>query len=352
MGAAILLAACCPSAFAQSTPTEFADMALEDLLKIEVNEYGDENTSEEQRWAFSYTYRRSSSGGYRSGTTDLTFDDVLFSPGDVRTSQNFPVLPTYICQYVHAFSGTYALNDKVFASISIPYISQSTEHISSVPGFSDFTLKSDGIGDIGLNVSYQARTSRRSALQFTAGLRLPTGSIDKKGDTPRNGTGTLERLPYTMQIGSGTVDIAGAANYSHYIDNLQFAANINGTLRTGANDNGYRLGHNYGAAVSAQYSKLHWFQPGLRISVRKNLSIAGQDDSLLVPQPIPFPASITNPDNFGGTKVYGTAFVKICPKDDCSYSLSAEIGEPIYQNLEGIQPKDRHQLSLSLGAKF
>jgi hypothetical protein len=39
-------------------------------------------------------------------------------------------------------------------------------------------------------------------------MRLPTGSIDEVGDTPRNGSGTLERLPYTMQLGSGTYDFA------------------------------------------------------------------------------------------------------------------------------------------------
>ena len=53
---------------------------------------------------------------YRSGTTDFTFDEVLFSPGEVRTNQNYPVVPTFICQDVYALSAGYAISDNITAN--------------------------------------------------------------------------------------------------------------------------------------------------------------------------------------------------------------------------------------------
>lgn len=340
------------SAAAQSTPTELADMALEDLLNFEVADENADGDTPENRWNFSYTYRKLSSGGYRSGTQDYSFQDVLFSPGEVRTSMNYPVVPTYICQNVHAFAAGYALTDKVSVNVVVPYITQGTDHISSVPGFSDFLLKSKGIGDIGVSASYLKQTSNLSAFQFSLGLRVPTGSIDERGDTPRGGMGTLERLPYTMQIGSGTLDFTGAVNYSRRIDDFKLGLSANTTLRTGTNDNDYRLGNNYGASAWLQHTKNHWFQPGVRLSLREIEAIKGGDVSLRVPAAFPYPASITNPANYGGTKINLSAIVKVCPKKDCKVSFSGEYGEPIYQNLNGIQPKDRRFLSASAAVKF
>lgn len=338
-------------AHAQSTPTELADMALEDLLNFDVIE--DSYSKEENdKWSFSYTYRKLSSGKYRSGTTDFTFQDVLFSPGETRTDQNYPVVPTFICQEVYALSAGYAISENITANVVVPYIEQGTDHISSVPGFPEFLLKSKGIGDISVSASYLKRLKKDDALQFNLGIRLPVGSIDETGDTPRNGVGTLERLPYTMQIGSGTLDFAASANYFKQIKHLRLGANAGTTIRTGKNDNNYRLGNNYGAALSAQFSKRHMFQPGTRLSLRKIESIKGRDDSLLVPSVFPFPAGITNPDNYGGTKMTLAAIVKICPKKNCKISFTGEYGVPIHQNLNGVQPQDRNYGSFSANVTF
>ncbi len=340
------------SALAQSTPTELADMALEDLLNFEITDEGTQSNAPTNKWNFSYTFRKLSSGGYRSGTEDFTFDEVLFSPGETRTLQNFPVVPTFICQNVHAFSAGYSLSNNVSVNVVVPYIKQGTDHISSVPGFADFLLESDGIGDIGISASYQIRPTLLSALQFTLGVRLPTGSINETGDTPRGGTGTLERLPYTMQIGSGTFDFTGAVNYSKLVGDFRVGVNANTTIRTGQNDNDYRLGNNYGAAAFAQYAKNHWFQPGVRVNFREIESIKGGDTSLRVPAAFPYPASITNPDNYGGEKINISAILKVCPENDCRVSFTGEYGEPLFQNLNGIQPKDRRYASVSAAIKF
>ena len=337
-------------AFAQSTPTELADLSLEDLLNLEVPET--DHDAERQRWSLSYSYRRLNVGNYKSGRNDLSFDDVLFSPGETRTNTNYPVVPTFIAQNVHAISATYAITDAASLSIAVPYISQGNHHISSVPGFSDFLLSSDGIGDIALTAGFKKRINMVSAIKVNVGMHFPTGSIDELGDTPRNGPGTLERLPYTMQLGSGTHDLTLSLNYSRIKGPFNFGVNVNSTIRTGLNDNGYRLGNNYSVAVWTHFMRIHWLQPGFRVAVRHIGEIRGQDASLLVPAAFPFPASITDPSNFGGEKINTSFTLRSCTTQRCKYSITAEVGKPIYQHLNGVQPKERFNLSVTAGVQF
>ncbi len=335
------------AAIAQSTPTELASISFEDLLNVSVTT--DQNESKDsKRWKFGYAYRSLSVGGYKSGSQSISFDDVLFSPGESRTLQNYPVVPTFIDQEVHAFSAKYACSNKFSVSLIVPIIEQSTDHISIVPGFDQFILSTKGLGDIALDSSYHW-TDKKTSTRSSLGLRLPTGSINELGDTPRNGAGTLERLPYTMQLGSGTYDISFAINRAHDISGgYSVGGGFATTIRTGINDNGYRLGDTASANLWFENNSHFRFQPIARIGFRHNAQISGADTSLLVPGPFQFPASITDPDNFGGEKITASFAIQSCAVQTCDHYLTAEFGRPLYQDLNGIQPKKRNSFSISV----
>ena len=334
-------------AYAQSTPTELADLALEDLLSVDVGTNVD-GEKKHKKWEFNYSYRKLDIGGYKTGTNNLTFDEVLFSPGqEARTQSNYPVVPTYICQSVNAVSAKYNFNGTTSLSVIVPYIYQESEHISSVPGFADFTLISEGIGDVGVKLSRNYALSPASNVNLVGGIRIPTGSINETGDTPRNGSGTLERMPYTMQNGSGTIDLTFNASYQKaQTANVSWGVGSNVMIRTGKNKNDYRLGNNYGANSWVKYTGHEWFRPGLRLSARNIESIKGLDLGLTIPGPFPFPASITDPDNYGGTKAHIAVNTDVCLKASCDISMSFEYGKPIYLDLNGVQPKDQDYVSI------
>ncbi len=336
------------TAFAQTTPAELIDLSLEDLLDMNV----EEEKRNDNKWEFGITYTKGSFGGYLSGTDQKTFQDVLFSPGETRTNQNYPVVPTYICQNAFSYSVQYNLSNNSSVSISVPHIEQRTEHISSIPNFQDFTIRTKGIGDIAIAYSHSKKLSTNSNITGIFGVRLPTGAINETGDTPRNGVGTYERLPYTMQLGSGTFDLTSSVTYTRSLKDINTGINLNGTLRTGRNSNDYRLGNGVNASVFARYTKHKFFQPGLRLSARHISQIKGGDVSLRVPTAFPFPASITDPQNYGGERINITASVKSCLNTDCTLSVSADYNDPIYQNLNGIQPMEPKTFSLGSSIKF
>lgn len=349
--ALFLCAALCThnAAWAQSTPTELADLSLEDLLDVEI---GGEKLKHAQKWELSASFKKLDIGGYKNGTRDLSFDEVLFSAGEMRTQQNYPVVPTFICQVAFSLSAKYQIDHNTAIGVQVPYLMQDTEHISSVPGFADFTLSSKGLGDIAVGLSRKLSSRKNQNISIQAGLRLPVGDINVMGDTPRGGAGTMERLPYTMQLGSGTLDLTGGFNYGRQFNSVKLNANVNAVVRTGTNDNNYRLGNNYAANFSATHVGHTHFEPFAKASLRKINSINGIDKGLTIPGEFPFPASITDPSNYGGEKIVLTAGTKLCLDSHCDSNVTGEIGVPIYQNLNGIQPKEQSRISLALGTRF
>ncbi|NNC37914.1 MAG: hypothetical protein EX271_12865 [Acidimicrobiales bacterium] len=339
-----------PVANAQTTPSELVDLSLEDLLNIDVT--SKDKDAKKNKWDIGYSYVQGSFGGYQIGTENVSFDDVLFSPGEIRTNNNFPVVPTYISQHIQTVYVSYSFGKDMAVNLFVPHISQSTEHISSVPGFSDFTLKSSGFGDIGVNLAKLVSVSERSSIKGNVGVRIPTGSINETGDTPRNGSGTDERLPFTMQTGSGTLDLTGSVTYAKNTNAFTYGTTLRTTVRTGMNENGYRLGNSVGASIFGHFNKHYAFQPGVQVYYRHIGRIEGEDASLKVPMAFPYPASITNPLNYGGDKLGLTGMIKSCTDASCKISFNAEYGGALYQNLNGIQPKKRNIFSIGAALKF
>lgn len=320
---------------AQGTPAEFAELSLQDLLHIPLYETG----ASADRWTFSYQYSRLTLDGYQDGDSKISNSSLLWRLGQVRAQDNFPVLPTKITQQVHLFAAAYHDDDWAL-TVSVPYIKQSTDHISSVAGYDRFTIHSDGVGDMSLVGSFTISQRLLSRWTLSAGISLPTGSIDEKGDTPR-GPGN-QQLPYTMQLGSGTYDVPLSLSYQHWGQH-QWSLTLSAKLRTGKNDRGYRLGNYWRLYGQYDLQGFDWGQPYLGIAYEDRQSIQGQDDDITVAGAYPYPASITNPDNFGGRQLDLSAGIRWAFGD---HSLTSEVGVPVYQHLHGPQPREQWQLRI------
>ena len=116
----------------------------------------------------------------------MTYEGVLFRPGvDARTENNYPVVPTEITQEVHAIRVGYDLSPATTVRVQVPFVMQSTDHISIVPGYDAFNISSEGIGGMAIVADTTLSQSLNSAWKAEAGLCVSTGSIDEDGDTLR-----------------------------------------------------------------------------------------------------------------------------------------------------------------------
>jgi len=332
----------CSKCLAQSTPSEFAEMNFQELFEQSIYESNaDRHLS--SPWLVGYQMKAVKFEGYLNGSKSLSFDDVLWNgPSEPRTSQNFPVLPTIIYQRANLISLGYQFNASWKTQISIPHVHQKTDHISIVKNYDFFIIDTEGLGDITVSANYNWDNDERGAWSLSFGVSLPTGSIDEVGDTPR-AAGDQE-LPYTMQLGSGTYDFPVELNYRN--NGLHdFSVSLSGNIRTGYNDRNYRLGNNVNLNGRYQIELSPTIRTYAELGFRYSGSIRGQDDSLLVNAPFPYPASITNPKFYGGKRV--DAGLGLSWKFAKDYQLTVEIGKPIYQHLNGPQPKEQWRNSIS-----
>ena len=335
---------------AQSVPADLLDLSIEELFSADLIESNSSGTVEGNRWTVSYNYQKSHYSDYLDGTKKLSYDEVLWSPGqEPRTEKNFPVVPTRIEQEVHAVVFGFEATDALSFRLVTPYISQSTEHISIVPGYSEFTIDSQGVGDISLLGSYRFANSQTQKWKVGMGISFPTGSIDEEGDTPR--APGKQQLPYTMQLGSGTFDIPLQLSYLNQQPSYSWGADFSAKIRLGKNDRDYRLGNSASVSSWLTLTTINWIQPSIKLDFLTWGRISGEDKSLSVPGPFPYPAPVVDPRLFGGTLLNLSLGVKIpVAWQDSHFNLA--YGKPIYQSLNGPQSSEDYRLSLSFKLAF
>jgi len=322
-------------------PSEMASLSLQELLSMSTNELPQEQTY--SPWTIGLTYTAREYEGYNRGSSELTHPQVQFIPGHTsRTHENYPILPTEITQQASILSLTYAFSGGYQVALDLPFIKQSTDHISIVSGYEQFNISNQGLGDIGISFQDLLFRDQQHNLQYSLGLSLPIGSIDETGDTPR--AAGNQQLPYTMQLGSGTWDLPLGVYYRQQQANWSWGINLHGKWRTGKNDRDYRLGHHGSLSLWAQLESNHTFQPMLKLILEQAGSIQGRDQEITLAGEFPFPANITDPANFGGKKV------KLGIGSDIHLSnrqhLLLEFFVPLYQDLNGIQIRERVNLNL------
>lgn len=355
------------SAFGQTPPVDLANMSLGDLLNAKIiRSYADHAAFktggqgaplgylDSSRFHFSTSYIKVRFDGYMDGTKDLSFADVQWDGlPSTRTDKNFPIVPTVIEQEATQFKTAYTLSEQITLSVSIPYIRQSSEHISIKPGFDEFTIVSEGLGDIETAISWFKQLDKNNHLLLSLGISLPTGSIDETGDTPSPGPDN--QLPYTMQLGSGTYDIKPSIHYFGSAGNWTYGADLNLTLRTGKNDRDYRLGNVYQSSIWTRYALTDWLEPSIRINGVVWDEISGKDPALPYDSVKDlYPAAVVKPDNFGGTKLLALVGLRLKdPRGRLENTfLEFEAGAPFYQDLNGPQPSEDWRFSASFVLSF
>lgn len=333
------------TATAQSTPTDLTLLGIEDILKRRIIPHDEATGSpiSAERWSFGYNFVTAHFKEYQTGTQTL-------STAHMQTL--FPVLPIEIIQRAHLLNVGYHVTDRLFMDLQLSYVQQETCHISVVPGFDQFIIKSHGVGDTSIGLNYMLWSDEDESLYAGAALSIPTGEINKKGRTPRSAVqDTL--LPYTMQVGSGTFDFNPSLNYIRKMGKFEWANNLQGTVRMGKNYHDYSLSHRAVLKTTLSYELFPFLYPSVKLLGHYWDRIHGQDNDLLAPNGS-YPAPVTHPDLFGGRKVDLLLGIRIPINHGIlrGQSLELEGGLPVYQYLNGPQPGEQWRMAASWKWRF
>ena len=286
-------------------------------------------------WMVSLRAMRMHMEGLRDGTSGLSESDVF--------ARGFMVTPTEMDMDMWMLGAMYAPTDRWTLMAMVPYLDLSMDHVtaSSVP----FTTKASGLGDVSLSGLCELVDDGEHRFHATFGVSLPTGSIDERGDTPAM---TDAKLPYPMQLGTGTFDLLPGLTYQGHEGSLSWGAQGTARVHLGENDEGYRhgdrqnltgwLAHRWGrVSASARLSASHWE------------NFKGSDPEL---NPAMVPTA--SPDLRGGDRVDALLGVNWHKAGGAlpGLRLALEVGAPIYEDLDGPQLETDWTVTLALQYAF
>ena len=157
------------------------------------------------------------------------------------------------------------------------------------------------------------------------------------------------RLPYAMQLGSGTWDLLPGVTYSGHQDKWFWGAQYEAEIRMeDENNQGYRLGDKHRLSAWSGYQFTPEFAANIHMDVETQGKIHGADENITAP------VQTANPDNYGGDIVeIGTGFT-YQPTHPAFKGgiLGVDFTLPAYQNLNGVQLERDWSVNAGLRYKF
>ena len=171
-------------------------------------------------WMTSYRYMYMDMSGNRDGTDSLSPEEIATTVANPFANPpmmppTLRVVPTDMPMQMHMVGGMYGLTDRITLMAMGMYLTKEMDHITfqgpmGTTRLGEFTTETSGFGDttVGAIIGLDDGSYEHRQINFGIALSLPTGSIDETDQilTPM-GTTPSPRLPYPMQLGSGSFDL-------------------------------------------------------------------------------------------------------------------------------------------------
>ncbi|MEP1142746.1 MAG: transporter [Henriciella sp.] len=307
-------------------------------------------------WMASYRYMYMEMSGNRDGSDEISPEEIVTTaPNPFANPPMMPptlrVVPTDMPMQMHMVGGMYGLTDRITLMAMGMYVSQEMDHITfqgamGTTRLGEFTTETSGIGDttIGAIIGLDDGSYEHRQINLGLAVSLPTGSIEGTDQilTPM-GTTPSPRLPYPMQLGSGTFDLKPSLTARTRVGKWSYGAQASAVIRLDENDDGYTLGDIAKATGWLAYEAQPWVSFSGRLKARSVGQIDGTDALIRAP------VQTADPDNHGGETVEVLAGINLAGQEGWQrgHRLSAEIGLPVLRDLNG--PQLETDLTLTLG---
>jgi len=325
---------------ARSDTDDLTDLSLAELAGIRLTGMALTNihhTHDKGEWMVGYQYMRMGMSGTLDGSRQASRSEVL---------QQFMVVPTSMDMEMHMLSAMYAITDEWTVMGMIPYLRKSMDHRTRMG--TSFNVFSRGLGDIQLKALYSLYRDDVHRVVVEAGFGFPSGSIDEKDETPMSMGGAV-RLPYPMQMGSGSFEFLPGLTYLGQKDEWLWGAYLSGIVRLDENDNHYRLGDEYRASAWLARLVLDWLSFSVRPEWRQWANIHGSDPRLnpaVVPTADSGRQAGRRLDLLLGMNLFATRGLLSGNK------IAIEGGVPVYQWLDGPQLETDYRLTATWNLTF
>jgi len=268
----------------------------------------------------SYRFRQQSFDGLREGRDDLARDEL---------DGAFDRIPEEMTWTTHTLELAYGVRERTTLWASLPFVEKELE--SHTSGGASFDSSSDGVGDLVVGLTRLAHeTERGGRLLFHVGLGLPTGSTDEEDEVPGAGS---QRLPYPMQIGTGTYELHPGAYWIQSCKLWSWGAGARWRVHLDRNDEDYAPGDSTLVQVWATRELATDLVGTLRLSYAGWGDYHGEDDEL-----DPDVDPLDDPHRQGGERAdLGAGLAWEMGGAKRANRLEVDLGVPVAEWLDGPQ---------------
>ncbi|MCR9193249.1 MAG: transporter [Hyphomonas sp.] len=307
-------------------------------------------------WMTSYRYMYMDMSGNRDGDDSLSPEDIVTTVANPFANPpmmppTLRVVPTDMPMQMHMLGGMYGLTDRITLMAMGMYVSKEMDHITfqspmGTTRLGEFTTETAGIGDttVGAIIGLDDGSFEHRQINLGLALSLPTGSIEETDQilTPM-GTTPSPRLPYPMQLGSGTFDLKPSLTARSRTGNWSYGAQASAIIRLDENDEGYTVGDVAEATAWLAYEPQPWVSFSGRLKARSVGQIEGDDPLIRAP------VQTADPANHGGETVEALLGINLAGQAGWQqgHRIAAELGLPVMRDLNG--PQMETDLTFTLG---
>ncbi|MBO1254502.1 transporter [Alteromonas sp. 5E99-2] len=314
-----------------------------------------DHTHAKGEWMISYRYMTMDMQDNQLGSSSITPEEIVTTIANRFANPpamppTLRVVPLSMTTQMHMVGMMYAPSDTVTLMTMVSYLDKEMDHVtfsgaSGTERLGEFTTHVSGVGDTKIGALVNILSGKKHNLHLNIGMSLPTGDIDNEDEvlTPMN-TQTTLRLPYPMQLGSGTFDIEPGITYRGFHGKLGWGSQLKAVIRTGENSEDYTLGDKFTLANWGSYRFTDNVSGSLRLTYTDTDSIEGID-----PQ-IQAPVQTADPDNQGGTMWDVGAGINVITSSGHRFAL--EYTYVIDQDVNGVQLVMQDMLSIGYQYAF
>jgi hypothetical protein len=296
-----------------------------------------EHTHAKGEWMLSYRYMHMAMKGNRDGNASISTEKIATTAPNIFAGMpmqppTLRVVPTEMTMDMHMLGVMYAPNDRVTLMGMANYVKKDMKHTTFMGGMGTqvlgtFRTQTQGIGDTSLS----GLIKLTDTIHGTLGVSLPTGETSETGKilTPMNMQPRV-RLPYPMQLGSGTYDAIVGLTYAEMSAVWGWGSQWRSVIRTGDNDEEYSLGDEHSLTGWLSYTVNPRLSIASRLAYLHRGNIDGADPQIVAP------VQTADPNRQGMERIDLLLSANYLLGNN-GQRLALELGLPMTQDLDGPQ---------------
>ena len=292
--------------------------------------------------------------GNLNGRDDIADSAILDIANTHATPAQLRVVPRKMDMKMTMLGAMYAPSDTVTLMLMAMHIENTmtlkTYHAMNKTLLGSFKSRSEGAGDTMVGALIHGGETATGKWHYGLGLSLPTGSIKQTGTvlTPMNMTASGKRLPYPMQLGSGSYDLKPSITYNGDWGRWRIGGQAGAVVRLNDNSADYRLSDKAEMQGWAMRRFTDWLSGSVRLDVSHQGKIDGQDPNITLP------VQTAQTHFSGGTFANLSLGLNLIGQSGvlANHRLAVEWVRPVHQDVHGVQMEREDTLMIGWQKAF